>query len=188
MGDFVLPFINKTSSQTQAPRFTFIDLIYTNYLLQHFSIPTKQKNILDHVIMTPDLRTIGLEVMDNIDDHHMIDFKHQINDPNARTQPKNILSYTLANFELMNEEFGSFDYEVLMRNTNDGECYMILKKTAAVTEQQIQAKSMRPTDNPPLFSQKISTYLPSPSYLKHSVKMKLKSSKHNPKNYNKYIQ
>ncbi|KAF2354094.1 hypothetical protein FHG87_015149 [Trinorchestia longiramus] len=94
------------------------DLINTNSLQQHVSKPTRWNNILDLVMTTSDLRIIRLEVTDKIGDHHMIDLALKVHDPNTRTQQNKVLDYKRTNFELMKEELGSTDYEVLMRNKN----------------------------------------------------------------------
>ncbi|KAF2348282.1 hypothetical protein FHG87_020961 [Trinorchestia longiramus] len=61
-----------------------------------------------------------------------------------------------ANFELMKEELGSYNYEVLMSNKNAEECYMILEdKIAIATDHHIPRKRIMPTNNPPWFSQEI---------------------------------
>ncbi|KAF2358961.1 Reverse transcriptase domain [Trinorchestia longiramus] len=60
---------------------------------------------------TSDLRIIGLEVTDDINEHHMIDFALQVHDSNDRTKLKTSLNYKRANFELMKEELNSFDDE-----------------------------------------------------------------------------
>ncbi|KAF2361493.1 hypothetical protein FHG87_007749 [Trinorchestia longiramus] len=100
----------------------------TNSLQHHVKELTRQNNILDLVMMTLDLRIIGLEVIDKISVHHMIDFTFEVHDPNIRTQHKNVLDYNWANFELMKKEDGSIGYELLMINKNAKECYMILKE------------------------------------------------------------
>ncbi|KAF2348428.1 hypothetical protein FHG87_020814 [Trinorchestia longiramus] len=98
----------------------------------------------------------GLEVMDKIGDHQMIDFTFEIHDPNTRTQQKQVLDYKQTNFELIREELGSIDYEVLTTNKNAEECYMILKeKIATATEHYIPTKRMKPTNNPPWFFKKL---------------------------------
>ncbi|KAF2358881.1 hypothetical protein FHG87_010368 [Trinorchestia longiramus] len=77
-------------------------------------------------------------------------------DFNTRTQHKQVLDYKRANFELMKEELGSYNYEVLMNNKNAEECYMILKdKIATATDHHIPRKRIRPTNNSPWFSQEI---------------------------------
>ncbi|KAF2347540.1 hypothetical protein FHG87_021706, partial [Trinorchestia longiramus] len=49
-----------------------------------------------------------------------------------------------------------YNYEVLMNNKNAEECYMILKnKIATATDHYIPRKLIRPTNNPPWFSQEI---------------------------------
>ncbi|KAF2352709.1 hypothetical protein FHG87_016534 [Trinorchestia longiramus] len=64
--------------------------------------------------------------------------------------------YKRTNFELMKEELGSYNYEVLMNNKNAEECYMILKdKIATARDHHIPRKRIRPTNNPPWFSQEI---------------------------------
>ncbi|KAF2354196.1 hypothetical protein FHG87_015051, partial [Trinorchestia longiramus] len=74
----------------------------------------------------------------------------------SMTQHKQVLDYKRANFELMKEELGSYNYEVLMNNKNAEECYMILKdKIATATDHHIPRKRIRPTNNPPWFSQEI---------------------------------
>ncbi|KAF2361031.1 Reverse transcriptase domain [Trinorchestia longiramus] len=56
----------------------------------------------------------------------------------------------------MKEELGSYNYEVLMNNKNAEECYMILKeRIATATDHHIPRKRIRPTNNPPWFSQEI---------------------------------
>ncbi|KAF2350494.1 hypothetical protein FHG87_018750 [Trinorchestia longiramus] len=121
-----------------------LDLINTNYIQQHVIEPRRRNNILNLVITTPD-RIIGLEVMDKIGDHHMIDLVLEVHDPNTRTRQKHVLDYKRANFELMKEELGSIDYEVLMRNKNTEECYMIVKeKMAAAMDYHIPIKQMSP--------------------------------------------
>ncbi|KAF2344794.1 Reverse transcriptase domain [Trinorchestia longiramus] len=86
----------------------------------------------------------------------MIDFSFEVQDPNTRTQHKQVLDYKQENFELMKEELGSHNYEVLMSNKNAEKCYMILKeKIATATEHHISRKRVRPTNNPPWFSQEI---------------------------------
>ncbi|KAF2348443.1 Reverse transcriptase domain [Trinorchestia longiramus] len=105
---------------------------------------------------TTDLSTNGLEVTGKIGDHQMIDFSLDVQDPDTRNQHKQILDYKRANFELMKEELGSYNYEVLMNNKNAEECYMILKdKITTATEHLIPRKRIRPTNNPPWFSQEI---------------------------------
>ncbi|KAF2364185.1 hypothetical protein FHG87_005052 [Trinorchestia longiramus] len=128
----------------------------TNSLQQHGNKPTRGNNILDLVMTTPDLSINGLEVTNKIDDHQMIDFPLEVDDPNTRTRQKQVLDYKWANFELMKEELSSNNYEVLMSNKNVQEYYMILKeKIATATEHHIPTKRMRPTINPPWFSQEI---------------------------------
>ncbi|KAF2348737.1 Reverse transcriptase domain [Trinorchestia longiramus] len=128
----------------------------TNSLLQHVNKPTRGNNILNLVMTTPDLSINGLEITDKIGDHQMIDFSLEVQDPNTRTEHKQALNYKRANFELMKEELGSYNYEVLMSNKNAEECYMILKgKIATATEHHIPRKQVRPTNNPPCFSQEI---------------------------------
>ncbi|KAF2355068.1 hypothetical protein FHG87_014178 [Trinorchestia longiramus] len=84
------------------------------------------------------------------------DFTLEVQDPNSRTQHKQVLDHKRVNFELMKEELGSNNYEVLMSNKNAEECYMILKeKIATATEHHIPRKQIRPTNNPPWFSQEI---------------------------------
>ncbi|KAF2355360.1 Reverse transcriptase domain [Trinorchestia longiramus] len=86
----------------------------------------------------------------------MIDFFLEVQDPNTRTEHKQVLDYKRAHFELMKEELGSYNYEVLMNNKNTEECYMILKdKIATATDHHIPRKRIRPTNNPPWFSQEI---------------------------------
>ncbi|KAF2349129.1 hypothetical protein FHG87_020114 [Trinorchestia longiramus] len=126
----------------------------TNYLQQHVNKPTRGNNILDRVMTNTDLSINGLEVTDKIGDHQMIDFSLEVQDPNTRTQHKQVLDYKRANFELMKEELGSHNYEVLMSNKNVEECYMILKdKIATATEHHIPRKRIRTTNNPPWFPQ-----------------------------------
>ncbi|KAF2350154.1 Endonuclease/exonuclease/phosphatase [Trinorchestia longiramus] len=156
MGDFNLPHINWTTRQSQAPSSKLIDLKDTNFLQQHVNEPTRGNNILDLVMTTTDLSINGLEVTDKIGDHQMIDFTLEVQDPNRRTQHKQVLDYKRASFELMKEELGSHNYEVLMRNKNAEECYMILKeKIATATEHHIPRKQIRATNNPSWFSQEI---------------------------------
>ncbi|KAF2358371.1 hypothetical protein FHG87_010874 [Trinorchestia longiramus] len=118
MGNLNLPYINWTTRQSQALCSKLIDLINTNSLRQDVNDPTRRNNIFDF----SDLRMIGLEVTDKIDGHQMIDFKIEVLDPNARTHQKPILYYKRTNFELMNEELGSINYEALMRNKTAEEC------------------------------------------------------------------
>ncbi|KAF2347653.1 Endonuclease/exonuclease/phosphatase [Trinorchestia longiramus] len=155
IGDFNLPYINWTTRQSRALGSKFIDLIHTNSLQQHVSEAAKQNNVFDLVMTTPDLRIIGLEVTDNIGDHHnMVGFALLVHDSNDRTQLNISLNYKRANLELMKEELGSLDYEVLMRNKNAKECFMILEeKIATATEHPIPTKQIRPANNPPWFSQ-----------------------------------
>ncbi|KAF2348361.1 Reverse transcriptase domain [Trinorchestia longiramus] len=155
MGDFNLPYMNWTTRQSQAPGSKLIDLMNTNSLQQHVNEPTRGNNILDLDMTTTDLTINGLEVTDKIDDHLMIDFSLEVKDPNTRTQHKQVLDYKRANFELK-EELGSHNYEVLMNNKNAEECYTILKdKIATATDHHIPRKRIRPTNNPPWFSQEI---------------------------------
>ncbi|KAF2344119.1 hypothetical protein FHG87_025126 [Trinorchestia longiramus] len=128
----------------------------TNSLQQHVNEPTQGNNILDPVMTTTDLSINGLEVTDKIGDHQMIDFSLEVQDPNTRTQHKQFLDYKRANFELMKEELGSYNYEVLMNNKNAEECYMILKdKIATATDHHIPRNRIRRTNNSPWFSQEI---------------------------------
>ncbi|KAF2343227.1 hypothetical protein FHG87_026017, partial [Trinorchestia longiramus] len=128
----------------------------TNSLQQHVNEPTRGNNILDLVMTTTDLSINGLEVTDKIGDHQMIDFSLEVQDPNTGTRHKQVLDYKRANFELMKEELGSYNYEVLMNNRNAEECYMKLKdKIATATDHHIPRKRIRPTNNPPWFSQEI---------------------------------
>ncbi|KAF2345743.1 hypothetical protein FHG87_023501 [Trinorchestia longiramus] len=127
-----------------------------NSLQQHVNEPTRGNNILDLVMTTTDLSINGLEVTDKIGDYQMIDFSLEVRDPNTRTQHEQVLDYKRANFELMKEELGSYNYEILMSNKNAEECYMILKdKIATATDHHIPRKRIRPTNNPPWFSQEI---------------------------------
>ncbi|KAF2359920.1 Endonuclease/exonuclease/phosphatase [Trinorchestia longiramus] len=156
MGDFNLPHINWTTRQSQAPGSKLIDLINTNSLQQHVNEPTRENNILDLVMTTSDLSINGLEVTGKIGDHQMIDISLDVQDSNTRTQHKQVLDYKLANFELMKEELSSYNYEVLMSNKNVQERYMTLKdKIATATDHHIPRKQIRPTNNPPWFSQEI---------------------------------
>ncbi|KAF2367366.1 hypothetical protein FHG87_001881 [Trinorchestia longiramus] len=113
----------------------------TNSLQHRVNESTRQNTILDLVKTTHDFIIIGLEVTNKIGNHHMKDFAFEVHDPNSRTQQKNARDFKLVNFELMKEELGIIVYEVLMRNKNVEECYMILKeKIAAATEHHIQIK------------------------------------------------
>ncbi|KAF2355081.1 hypothetical protein FHG87_014166 [Trinorchestia longiramus] len=128
----------------------------TNSLQQHFNEPTRRNNILDLFMTTTDLSIIGLDVTDMIDDHQKIGTTLEVQDPNTKIQHDQVLDYKRANFELMKEELVSHNYEVLMNNKNAEDCYMILKeKIAAATEHRITRKQIRPTNNPPWFSQEI---------------------------------
>ncbi|KAF2350815.1 Endonuclease/exonuclease/phosphatase [Trinorchestia longiramus] len=140
MEDFNLPHINWTTRQSQAIGSKLIDLMNTNSLQQHVNKPTRGNNILDIVMKTTDLSINGLEVTDKIGDHQMIDFSLEVQVPNTRTQHKQVLDYKRANFELMKNELGSYNYEVLMNNKNAEECYMILKGLNA-NEQQKQSQN-----------------------------------------------
>ncbi|KAF2352090.1 hypothetical protein FHG87_017153 [Trinorchestia longiramus] len=127
-----------------------------NSLQQHVNEPTRGNNILDLVMTTTDLSINGLEVTDKIGDHQMIDFSVKVQDPNIRTQHKQVLDYKRTTFELMKEDLGSYNYEVLLSNKNAEECYTILKdKIATTTEHHIPRKRIRPTNNPPWLSQEI---------------------------------
>ncbi|KAF2344602.1 hypothetical protein FHG87_024641 [Trinorchestia longiramus] len=103
--------------------------------------PIRGNNILGLVMTTTDLSINGLEVTDKIGDHQMIDFPLEVQDPNTRTQHKQVLDYKRANFELMKEELGSDKYEVLMNNKNAEECYTILKNKIATATDTISQKS-----------------------------------------------
>ncbi|KAF2360008.1 hypothetical protein FHG87_009234 [Trinorchestia longiramus] len=128
----------------------------TNSLQQHVNEPTRGNNILDLVMTTTDLSINDLKVKHKIGDHQMIDFSLEVQDPNTTTQHKQVLDYKRANFELMKEELGSHNYEVLMSNKNAKECYMIFKEMIlTATEHQIPRKRVRPTNNPSWFSQEI---------------------------------
>ncbi|KAF2350074.1 hypothetical protein FHG87_019172 [Trinorchestia longiramus] len=128
----------------------------TNSLQQHVNEPTRGSNIPDLVMTITDLSINGLEVTGQIGDHQMIDFSLDVQDPNTRTQHKQVLNYKRANFELMKQELGSYNYEVLMSNLNAEECYMILKdKIVTATDHHIRRKRIRPTNNHPWFSQEI---------------------------------
>ncbi|KAF2348524.1 hypothetical protein FHG87_020720 [Trinorchestia longiramus] len=125
----------------------------TNSLQQHANEPTRGNNILDLVMTTTDLSINGLEVTDKIGDHQMIDFSLEVQDPNTRTQHKQVLDYKRANFELMKEELGIHNYEVLLGNKNAD---MILQeKITSTAEHHVPRKRIRPTNNPPWFSQEI---------------------------------
>ncbi|KAF2356753.1 Endonuclease/exonuclease/phosphatase [Trinorchestia longiramus] len=99
MGDFNLPYINCISHESRAPGSEFIDLINTNSLQQYVNEPTRQNNILDLVMTTPDLRIVEFKAMDKdkVRDHRMIDFALQIHSPNDRTELKTFLNYKRAN-------------------------------------------------------------------------------------------
>ncbi|KAF2350089.1 hypothetical protein FHG87_019156 [Trinorchestia longiramus] len=128
----------------------------TNSLQQHVNEPTRGNNILDLVMTTTYLTINGLEVTDKIGDHQMIDFSLEVQDPDTRTLHKQVLDYKRANFKLIKDELGSHNYEVLISNKNAVECYMILKeKMATATENHIPEKRIKPTNNPPWFSQEI---------------------------------
>ncbi|KAF2351835.1 hypothetical protein FHG87_017407 [Trinorchestia longiramus] len=86
----------------------------TNSLQQHVNEPTRGNNILDVVMTTTDLSINGLEVMDKIGDHQIIDFSLEVQDPNTRTQHKQVLDYKRANVELMKEELGRYNYEEIL--------------------------------------------------------------------------
>ncbi|KAF2344520.1 hypothetical protein FHG87_024723 [Trinorchestia longiramus] len=130
----------------------------TNSLQQHVNEPipwVRRNNILDLVMTTTDLSINGLEVTDKIGDQQMIDFSLEVQDPNTKTQHKQVLDHKRAKFELMKEELGSHNYEVLMSKKKQ-ECYMILKdKIATATEHHIPRKRIRPTNTPSSFSQEI---------------------------------
>ncbi|KAF2345779.1 Reverse transcriptase domain [Trinorchestia longiramus] len=113
----------------------------TNSLQQHVNEPTRGNNILDLVMTTTDLSINGLEVTDKIGDHQMIDFSLEIQDPNTKTQHKQVLDYKRANFELMKEELGSHNYKVLMSNKKAEECYMILKDKMQSLQNTISQES-----------------------------------------------
>ncbi|KAF2345991.1 hypothetical protein FHG87_023253, partial [Trinorchestia longiramus] len=73
---------------------------------------------------------------------------------------KQVLDYKRANFELMEEELGSYNYEVLMNDKNAEECHMILQdKIATATDHHIPRKRIRTTNNPPWFSQEIKRFI-----------------------------
>ncbi|KAF2344062.1 Reverse transcriptase domain [Trinorchestia longiramus] len=128
----------------------------TNSLQQHVNEPTRQINISDLVMTTTDLSTNGLEVTDKISAHQIIDFMLEVQERKTWTQHKQVLDYKRANFELMKEELGSHNYEVLMHNKNAEECYMILKdKIVTATKHHIPRKRIRPTNNNPWFVQKL---------------------------------
>ncbi|KAF2357909.1 hypothetical protein FHG87_011336 [Trinorchestia longiramus] len=128
----------------------------TNSLQQHVNEPTNGNNILDLVMTTTDLSINGLEVTDKIGDDQIIEFSLEVQYPNTRTQHKQVLDYKRANFELMKEELGSHNYEVLMSNKNTQECYMKIKeKIATATEHYIPRKRVRPTNNPPGSQEKL---------------------------------
>ncbi|KAF2367368.1 hypothetical protein FHG87_001883 [Trinorchestia longiramus] len=129
MGNFNRPDINWTVRTSRRPESKLIDLIDTISLQQYVSKRTRQNNIFDLVITTPDLKIIRLEIPGKIGDHHGMDFMLHVYDPYARTRLTNVLKYTRANFELMKEMIGSFDYEILIRNKNDGQCYIMLEKS-----------------------------------------------------------
>ncbi|KAF2356894.1 Endonuclease/exonuclease/phosphatase [Trinorchestia longiramus] len=160
IGDFNLPHINWTIRQSQVPGSKLIDLMNTNSLQQHVNEPARQNNILDLVMTITDLSINGLEVTDKIGDHQMIDFTLEVQDPNTRTQHKQVLDYKLVNFELMKKELGSHSYEVLVSNKNAEEYCMILKeKIATATEHHNPRKQIRLTNNPPCFLQEIKRFL-----------------------------
>ncbi|KAF2351762.1 Endonuclease/exonuclease/phosphatase [Trinorchestia longiramus] len=118
IGDLNLPHINWTTRQSQAPGSKLIDLMNTNSLQQHVNDPTRGNNILDLVMTTTYLSINGSEVTDKIGDHQMIDFSLDVQDPNTRTQHKQVLDYKRENLELMKEELGSHNYQVIMNNKN----------------------------------------------------------------------
>ncbi|KAF2364719.1 Reverse transcriptase domain [Trinorchestia longiramus] len=74
-----------------------------NSLQQHVNESIRRNNILDF-IMTTDFSINGLEVTDEIGNHQMIDFSLEVQDPDTKTQHKQVLDYKRANFELMREE------------------------------------------------------------------------------------
>ncbi|KAF2364792.1 hypothetical protein FHG87_004451 [Trinorchestia longiramus] len=114
----------------------------TNFLQQHVNESTSGNNIFDLVMTTTVLSIKGLEVTGKFGDHQMIDFSLDLQDPNTRTQHEQVLDYKRANFELMKEVLGIYNYEVLMSNKNAEECYMILKdKTATATGHHIQKEN-----------------------------------------------
>ncbi|KAF2358520.1 hypothetical protein FHG87_010720 [Trinorchestia longiramus] len=76
-------------------------VINTNSLKQQVNEPTRQNDILDLVMTTPDLIIIGLKVTDKIGDHHIIDYAVEVHDQNTRTQQKQVLDYKWANLEPM---------------------------------------------------------------------------------------
>ncbi|KAF2357098.1 hypothetical protein FHG87_012145 [Trinorchestia longiramus] len=113
----------------------------TNSLQQHVNEPTRGNNSLHLVMTTTDLSINGLEVTGKISDHQMIDFSLDVQDPNTRSQHKQVLDYKRASFELMKEELGSYNYEVLMSKKNAEDCYMILKdEIATATDHHIPRK------------------------------------------------
>ncbi|KAF2367436.1 Endonuclease/exonuclease/phosphatase [Trinorchestia longiramus] len=141
MGDFNLSHINWTIRQSQASGSKLIDLINTNSLQQHVNELTRRNNIPDLVMTTPELSINRLDVTDKIGDHQMIDFTLDVHDPNTRTRHKEVFDYKRANFELMKEELGSNNYEVLMSNKNAQECYMILKEKNKLPQSTITQRS-----------------------------------------------
>ncbi|KAF2352782.1 hypothetical protein FHG87_016462 [Trinorchestia longiramus] len=93
------------------------------------------------------------------------------------TQQQKVLDYNRANLELMKEQLSSNNYEVLMRNKNVKEYYMILKEKIAIAkEHHIQTKKIRPINGFLWFSEKI--YVSSIQDNSHTED--LNDTKHNP--------
>ncbi|KAF2354480.1 hypothetical protein FHG87_014760 [Trinorchestia longiramus] len=67
---------------------------------------------------TFNLKIMELEVLDKIGDNHMIDFAFDVQNPNPRSQQKNVLEYEQANFELMTEKLNSIDYKEFQEKLN----------------------------------------------------------------------
>ncbi|KAF2356327.1 hypothetical protein FHG87_012920 [Trinorchestia longiramus] len=92
------------AASCQTPGSKLNNLFNTNSLQQHVNKPTRRSNIYDLVMTTPDLSVNELEVTDKINDHQIIDFTLEVQDPNAWTQHEQVLDYKRVNFELMKEE------------------------------------------------------------------------------------
>ncbi|KAF2352399.1 hypothetical protein FHG87_016843 [Trinorchestia longiramus] len=73
----------------------------------------------------------------------MIDFAFQVHDSKDWTQLKNVLNYIRANFELIKNELGSFDYKILMKKENIEECYMIVDKKSHPPDRGGNGESQR---------------------------------------------
>ncbi|MGE5822757.1 MAG: reverse transcriptase domain-containing protein [Nitrososphaerota archaeon] len=112
MGDFNFPNIDWDTLDSDAEGSKFIDLILDNYLSQHVKSPTREKNILDLVIVSNDSMINRVEVRERlgISDHNVLTWELKCDICMAkRRQPYR--QFHKADYSEMREWFADIRWE-----------------------------------------------------------------------------